>query len=1139
VRVSVGAGGSASEQPFSVPVVPFDVRLQRLDLRDIELETADGRWQVSSLEASMGLVKQILTLSRVAVEYQGLNAEGEGQIDLRGRLPGVFDLRWQGEWPDTGRVTGQGHLEGDLDGYRVEHRISAPLELVSRGRIELQAQPPHLQLEGEWSGLRWPLLEQERLQSEQGHYRLQGPLDRLQIEVGGDIRIPEAPFLRRLQLSGLLQPEGLRQADLLLNLERGELALHGAVGWSPQVTWDLQLDGTGLDPAIALSEWPGMLQLKARVEGGIREREPWSNIALQQLTGTLRGRPITLRGEAEFSNRMLQLPELMLTSGDSRLRVTGRVDIAAAAAWDLTLQGEHLDPAIAWPEWPGQLDLQAGLKGEMADDGPSLQLGLRGLTGSLRGQPLSLTGAAGYDAGRISLEGIALSSGPNRLRLSGGVAETLGLDLELDAPDLAASWPGLSGRLQGAGRIAGTRQAPTLNARLQADALAYQAQTIGRLQAVIDWNRQRAEADLAASDLTLAGETVQSLQATLRGVPERHRAQLDLEASQLKLNMALDGGWNAGTWDGRLQTLKINHPLAGDWRSASASGLRVSADAGRLESLCLNGPEGRLCSEATWGGGEQQARVDLQGLPLKRLRPYMPDPGRVEGVVNGFLELQGPLGSLLGRAELVLSQAALVMEREPDPPLRLALSKAELKADATPAGVAGSLNLLLEQGGSVTGQVRLASPDTRGSRALDGTLDAALPDITPLELVVPGVSELNGRLEGALKLSGSITRPQVAGALQLRQGAARVPGLGLELSSGELELRSEEPGQLLLSGGVDSGGGRLQLEGVVTPGGEGGWPLDLELKGESVQLIRLPEAEVYASPDLRVSVAGERLGVTGRVEIPRARIEIRKLPESAVAVSGDEVIVGVEEAASGKTATPVIDARVNLRLGEAVTFSGFGLQSRLRGELDLGSSEGRYQANGELQLLEGRYKAYGQDLSIETGRLAFVGPADNPGLDVKATRLSRDQQVTAILDVQGTLRSPRVSVSSEPALPEEEALAYLVTGRGIGESGGGSAALLRQAALAKGLDKSQAILDQIAGGIGADEIRIEEGATLEETSLLLGKYLSPDLYVSYGVGLFDKQGGLMLRYRLSEHLRLEVQSGSQQGVDLFYDIERD
>jgi translocation and assembly module TamB len=98
--------------------------------------------------------------------------------------------------------------------------------------------------------------------------------------------------------------------------------------------------------------------------------------------------------------------------------------------------------------------------------------------------------------------------------------------------------------------------------------------------------------------------------------------------------------------------------------------------------------------------------------------------------------------------------------------------------------------------------------------------------------------------------------------------------------------------------------------------------------------------------------------------------------------------------------------------------------------------------------------------------------------------------------------------------------------------------MLRQAVAAKGLEKSQEILGRLASGLGVDEVRFEEGETLEDTALLLGKYLSPDLYVSYAVGLFDNQGALVTRYRLSERLRLEVQSGSSQSMDLIYDVER-
>lgn len=1139
LRLVLAGTGEASDQPLSIPSLPLAVRLDRLRLDRIELQTPDGQWQLTAVETGLQLADQVLILSQIKANYGSLKAEGQGTVTLRDRLPVEFQLQWQGEWPQSGLVKGGGRLEGDLDGLRIEHRITSPIVLGSRGEVNLQGPQPRLDVAGEWSGLRWPLVESSRVESGAGHYRLQGPLDQLQIESGADLRLPEAPFLQQLQLSATLHPDGLRNIDLGASLERGRLELRGELDWSPGVSWNLQLSGEALDPAQQWPDWPGQLHLNSSIEGGIRDQEPWANITLQQLAGTLRGRPLELQGEGEFAGQRLQLPGLQLSSGESRLQIQGDVDLSAAARWQLTLQGEALDPAIGWPEWPGQLTLQAGLQGGMRDQEPWLELDLQRLSGTLRQQPLSLQGRAGYQAGVVDLNAIALDSGPNQIRLEGRVAETLDVDFQIDAPRLEASWPGLSGQLKGEGRLSGQRLSPNLHARLQGENLDYQGQLIERLQAAIDWDPQQAVADIQARGLSLAGEPLEHLTMTLRGTPEKHRGQLALEAREGQVNATLAGGWSDGSWVGSVQELNLVHPVAGRWGSAGASDLQVSQGSGRLERLCLNSDDGQICSRATWGQARQQVRVDLQGVPLKRLRPYMLDQGRIEGVLDGYLELQGPLGSVQGEAELALRDAALVMDLEPEPALRLGVSKGLVQASVTPQGVQGQIILQLSQGGELAGDIRLGPPAGQGVRNLGGTVRAALPDITLLELFTPGVSELEGRLEGELRLSGDTARPEIEGEMALHQGSARVPGLGLELKRGELRLRNQGTDRIVLDGGVDSGDERLLLDGVLLLDEARGWLLELTLKGEAVQLVRLPETELYVSPDLAFTVSRQQVGVQGEVRVPRARIEIRKLPESAVTVSEDEIIVGAEAPINERTTAPVIDARVRLRLGEAVSFSGFGLQSRLQGVLDLSGSEGRYLANGELLLREGRYQAYGQDLSIETGRLAFAGPPDNPALNIQATRLSRDRQVTAILDVRGTLRAPQVSVSSEPPLAEEEALAYLVTGRSIGDGGGSNAAMLRQAALTQGLDKSQAILDQIAGGIGADDFRIEEGATLEETSLLLGKYLSPDLYVSYGVGLFDKEGALMMRYRLSEHLRLEVQSGSQQGVDLFYNIERE
>ena len=59
-----------------------------------------------------------------------------------------------------------------------------------------------------------------------------------------------------------------------------------------------------------------------------------------------------------------------------------------------------------------------------------------------------------------------------------------------------------------------------------------------------------------------------------------------------------------------------------------------------------------------------------------------------------------------------------------------------------------------------------------------------------------------------------------------------------------------------------------------------------------------------------------------------------------------------------------------------------------------------------------------------------------------------------------------------------------------------------------------------------------------DTSLYIGKYLSPRLYVKYGIGLLEPTSTFILRYTLSERLLFESTSNTEgQGGDLIYTIE--
>ena len=95
-----------------------------------------------------------------------------------------------------------------------------------------------------------------------------------------------------------------------------------------------------------------------------------------------------------------------------------------------------------------------------------------------------------------------------------------------------------------------------------------------------------------------------------------------------------------------------------------------------------------------------------------------------------------------------------------------------------------------------------------------------------------------------------------------------------------------------------------------------------------------------------------------------------------------------------------------------------------------------------------------------------------------------------------------------------------------------------QAALALRLAGGDTLARTMGDRFGIDDVRVESNDAGDEASLVVGSYLSPELYVSYGVGLMDSLNSLNLRYQLSNRWQLEIESGETSGADLFFTIER-
>src|SRR5574340_15464 len=186
------------------------------------------------------------------------------------------------------------------------------------------------------------------------------------------------------------------------------------------------------------------------------------------------------------------------------------------------------------------------------------------------------------------------------------------------------------------------------------------------------------------------------------------------------------------------------------------------------------------------------------------------------------------------------------------------------------------------------------------------------------------------------------------------------------------------------------------------------------------------------------------------------------------------------------------------------------------------------------------FRSYAQTLDIERGELGFIGPIDNPGLDVLAVRKTATVKVG--VQVGGTVQHPLVTLVSDPALPESEKLAWLVLGHGL-ENGTQQEYALLQVAAGALLSRAQSANTQAqlaeALHIATFAVRAGEGEDLATTVVSVGKRISSRATLSYEQSLDGLNQVVKVLYQLSRHVRLEAGAGEQSSFDVFYTREYD
>ena len=518
--------------------IPLVVRVGDLKLRRALLVQGDHRYRLESLTGGLSYGPRALTLDEVQAQSAGQTAQLSGDIalaypyDLQATLAVAMVPRPDTAAPDDisrfipdvlidRDLNGELEAKGDLTALDFSLALAAPAELEAEGRwstgvegepaLEAQIDAPPQALANYW--LDMPAVAG---MTAGGRLSLEGWIDDYRAVFVGDYQAQGYPGLV-LELEASGDTDHLQLSRILLGADQAELEGTGELVWREGLSWHLDAQAEGVNPAVLVSDWPGNLRGQFRSRGQFKDGELELDTALHSLDGTLRSLAVAGSGEVNYRPEEMRFTDLSLSIGANQAHIDGRLGERFDIDWSVRAPLlEQIDPAIG-----GQLVVEGQLKGSRDD--PQL-------TGSASGTNLRWQD---YSAAQLSVKSELVNLANRQLLLAAEAA-----DLQLAGRALASAELTFNGN-PGQHNVSlaleqDERTQLSLDAAGGWDGERWDG-ALGSLQLRSGYSRPLSLAD--AAELTLAADRVALSGACL--VTEQRRTD-----TQLQAKLCGEGHWD-------------------------------------------------------------------------------------------------------------------------------------------------------------------------------------------------------------------------------------------------------------------------------------------------------------------------------------------------------------------------------------------------------------------------------------------------------------------------------------------------------------------------------------------------------------------------------------------------------------------
>ncbi|MEZ8101939.1 autotransporter assembly complex protein TamB [Vibrio bivalvicida] len=861
---------------------------------------------------------------------------------------------------------------------------------------------------------------------------------------------------------------------------------------------------------------------------------------------------LLLQGQGDLSHIALSQVDIATLGGN----ITGDVmaDWQAPINWAANLTLAHIRPGLQWPEAEGDISGTISTTGNLTEQGGwQVDVPKLDIDGVLRQYPLNITGSvtaadsSGKNELSVQTPQLVLSHGPNSIEAKGQLDKQWRMDLAINFPDLVKTVPELKGRVVGDVSLRGDLQQPNVGLDLEARGIDWQQQAkLAKLSIkgnVTPLPAPSGQLAVKVTQVKYQDTVVDDASFNFQGSQQQHQLNLDLTSNIASTSLALTGSLTDNQdliWQGKLERMQLSSEQ-GEWRlnQPTALGFEKATQQLAVAAHCWLQADSSLCLEQDVKVGRSgEAALALKQFDFNQIKAVIPEATQLQGQADAKVWAKwGPDIPPQVKATLELAKGQVIQNLET--PLTLGWQSIVINAQLADNKLETDWLLDVTDNGDISGRATI--PDVLiDDKQIDGQLKLTTFNLDFLAPIIGEFSKLKSSISTDLAINGPVMQPQVNGQFVVDDILLKGDISPVEVDSGRLTINFSGY-EATLAAAIHTPDGKLEVAGDADWHDLQDWNTNVRVFAKELLVNVPPMVKIKVQPDMTIAVSPKLARIDGTIVLPWGRVVVEELPPSAIGVSKDQVILN-DQLKPVETQSKVpftVQSNINIKIGDDFQLSAFGLEGGLIGNLNVAQRDKGPFVTGEVNITDGSYRSFGQDLLIQEGKVLMNGPVDQPYLQITAIRNpdnTRDD-VTAGVKVTGPVSEPTVTIFSEPAMAQANALSYLLRGQNIdGETGGNA---MTTTLIGLSLAKSGRVVGEIGEAFGVQDLQLDTAGSGDDSQVTVSGYLLPGLKVKYGVGIFDSVGEFTVRYRLMQDLYVEAISGASNAVDLLYQFEFD